>query len=394
MIENKNILENREEVKAYLIGIANSKNPFHKAKEYIDELAFLAQTANVRAVRSFIQNLDRPNTATYIGTGKLNEIRESAHNEGVEFLIFDDELSPKQLKIIEKETKLKILDRSSLILHIFSLHAQTAQARLQVELAQQQYMLPRLTRLWTHLERQRGGTGTRGGAGEKEIETDRRILRDRIAFLKKELEKVSRQNDERRKNRGEQVRVGLVGYTNVGKSTLMNLLTKSEVLVENKLFATLDTTVRKVVLEHTPFLLSDTVGFIRKLPHHLVECFKSTLAEAKEADILLHVVDISHPQFEEHIAVVNQTLQSVGIADKEIIVIFNKADRLPEDERNALAETWLLRNHAPAVFVSATEKWNIDNLRQLLIHTVRKVFCTKYPNIEPEWERFLGYEEA
>lgn len=347
----------------------------------------------MRAVRSFIQNLDRPNTATYIGTGKLNEIRESAHNEGVEFLIFDDELSPKQLKIIEKETKLKILDRSSLILHIFSLHAQTAQARLQVELAQQQYMLPRLTRLWTHLERQRGGTGTRGGAGEKEIETDRRILRDRIAFLKKELEKVSRQNDERRKNRGEQVRVGLVGYTNVGKSTLMNLLTKSEVLVENKLFATLDTTVRKVVLEHTPFLLSDTVGFIRKLPHHLVECFKSTLAEAKEADILLHVVDISHPQFEEHIAVVNQTLQSVGIADKEIIVVFNKADRLPEDERNALAETWLLRNHAPAVFVSATEKWNIDNLRELLIHTVRKVFCTKYPNIEPEWERFLDYEE-
>lgn len=387
MTENKNILENKSEVKAFLIGLANQKTPFAKAQEYLDELAFLAETANVRTVRSFIQNLDKPNTGTYVGTGKLMEIAQKANDEDVEFLIFDDELSPKQLKIIEKETKLKILDRSSLILHIFSLHAQTAQARLQVELAQQQYMLPRLTNLWTHLERQRGGTGTRGGAGEKEIETDRRILRDRISYLRKELEKVSKQNDERRKNRGDQVRVGLVGYTNVGKSTIMNMLSKSEVLVENKLFATLDTTVRKMMLDFTPFLLSDTVGFIRKLPHHLVECFKSTLAEAKEADILLHVVDVSHPQFEDHITIVTKTLHDIGIEGKEVLMVFNKADKLTEEERGILAETWFAHNHAPAIFISAIQKWNIDLFRTTLIEMIRRTFVRKFPTQEPEWKR-------
>ncbi|MBX7241652.1 MAG: GTPase HflX [Bacteroidia bacterium] len=391
MIE-KNILVQNKEVKAYLIGIANQKTTYVKAKEYLDELAFLAETANVKSVGNFIQNLDRPHRATYVGTGKLQEISDKAKENEIEFLIFDDELSPMQLKNIEKETGLKVLDRSSLILYIFSLHAQSAQAKLQVELAQNQYMLPRLTRLWTHLERQRGGTGTRGGAGEKEIETDRRILRDRISLLKKELEKIGKQNDERNKNRGAQVRVALVGYTNVGKSTIMNQLTKSDVLVENKLFATLDTTVRKVVLEHTPFLLSDTVGFIRKLPHHLVECFKSTLSEAKDSDILLHVVDVSHPQFEDHIRVVSETLRSVGIENKKIIMVFNKSDLLPQDQRDVLEKTWFAHEHGTTVFISATQRWNIDELRNILLENVRATFKTKYPTIQPEWELYQWEE--
>ncbi len=297
-----------------------------------------------------------------------------------------------QLKNIERETKLKVLDRSSLILYIFSMHAQTAQAKKQVELAQYQYMLPRLTRLWTHLERQRGGIGMRGGAGEKEIETDRRIIRDKIAELKKDLEKLARQNEERNKTRGTQIRVALVGYTNVGKSTIMNLLTKSEVLVENKLFATLDTTVRKVVLNYTPFLLSDTVGFIRKLPHHLVECFKSTLFEARDSDILLHVVDVAHPQFEDHIQIVNETLRSIGIDNKNTIMVFNKADLLPPEQRAVLEKTWFAHEHESSVFISATEKWNTEVLRNTLTEKVRAVFCSRYPDTKPEWELYKWEE--
>lgn len=377
MIENKII--QLESERAILVGLSTVKVSPLKAKEYIEELAFLAQTAGIQPVKYFIQNLNMPHSSIYVGTGKLQEIKTAAEVLNVSLLIFDDELSAKQLRNIEKETKLRVLDRSSLILHIFGLHARSSQARLQVELAQQQYMLPRLTRLWTHLERQRGGTGTRGGAGEKEIETDRRIIRDRIAFLKKELEKVERQGQERRKNRNDAVRVSLVGYTNVGKSTIMNVLSKSDVLVENKLFATLDTTVRKMNWEFVPFLLSDTVGFIRKLPHHLVECFKSTLAEAQESDILLHVIDVSHPQFEDHIRVVNETLQEIKVGEKKMIMVFNKADLLPQEERERLQETWFGLHHAPAVFLSAIERWNIDLLRKYILDTVREVYAEKYP---------------
>jgi GTP-binding protein HflX len=386
MIENKELIKNEET--AILVGLATQKTPFNKAKEYLDELAFLAETASIKPIRSFIQNLDRPHSAVFVGTGKLKEIKLAAEENGCTLLIFDDELTPMQLKNIERETKLRVLDRSSLILHIFSLHARTTQARLQVELAQNQYMLPRLTGLWTHLERQRGGTGTRGGAGEKEIETDRRILRDRIAFLKKELEKVDKQNVERGKNRGELVRVSLVGYTNVGKSTIMNLLSKSEVLVENKLFATLDTTVRKMTLDFVPFLLSDTVGFIRKLPHHLVECFKSTLYEAKQSDILMHVVDVSHPQFEDHIRIVHETLREVKIDNKKELIVFNKADLLSEEEKAHLQEAWFGKEHAPAVFVSALEKWNIDEMREMILSMIKAEYKQNFTHQKFDFEQY------
>lgn len=386
MIENKELIKNEET--AILVGLATQKTPFNKAKEYLDELAFLAETAGIKPIRSFIQNLERPHSAVFVGTGKLKEIQLAAEENECSLLIFDDELTPMQLKNIEKETKLRVLDRSSLILHIFSLHARTTQARLQVELAQNQYMLPRLTGLWTHLERQRGGTGTRGGAGEKEIETDRRILRDRIAFLKKELEKVDKQNVERGKNRGELVRVSLVGYTNVGKSTIMNLLSKSEVLVENKLFATLDTTVRKMTLDFVPFLLSDTVGFIRKLPHHLVECFKSTLYEAKQSDILMHVVDVSHPQFEDHIRIVHETLREVKIDNKKELIVFNKADLLSQEEKDHLLEAWFGKEHAPAVFISAIEKWNIEEMREMLLSMIKEEGKRKFSHTEFNFEQY------
>jgi len=392
MIENKELIKNEET--AILVGLATQKTPFNKAKEYLDELAFLAETASIKPIRSFIQNLDRPHSAVFVGTGKLKEIKLAAEENGCTLLIFDDELTPMQLKNIEKETKLRVLDRSSLILHIFSLHARTTQARLQVELAQNQYMLPRLTGLWTHLERQRGGTGTRGGAGEKEIETDRRILRDRIAFLKKELEKVDKQNAERGKNRGELVRVSLVGYTNVGKSTIMNLLSKSEVLVENKLFATLDTTVRKMTLDFVPFLLSDTVGFIRKLPHHLVECFKSTLYEAKQSDILMHVVDVSHPQFEDHIRIVHETLREVKIDNKKELIIFNKADLLSEEEKAHLQETWFGKEHAPAVFVSALEKWNIEEMREMLLSMIKAEYKQNFAHQKFDFEQYSEWTKV
>lgn len=392
MIENKELIKNEET--AILVGLATQKTPFNKAKEYLDELAFLAETASIKPIRSFIQNLDKPHSAVFVGTGKLKEIKLAAEENGCTLLIFDDELTPMQLKNIEKETKLRVLDRSSLILHIFSLHARTTQARLQVELAQNQYMLPRLTGLWTHLERQRGGTGTRGGSGEKEIETDRRILRDRIAFLKKELEKVDKQNAERGKNRGELVRVSLVGYTNVGKSTIMNLLSKSEVLVENKLFATLDTTVRKMTLDFVPFLLSDTVGFIRKLPHHLVECFKSTLYEAKQSDILMHVVDVSHPQFEDHIRIVHETLREVKIDNKKELIVFNKADLLSEEEKVHLQEAWFGKEHAPAVFVSALEKWNIEEMREMVLSMIKAEYKQNFAHQTFDFEQYSEWTKV
>ena len=385
----------QENEKVILVAIIRDRQEIREVEEYLDELRFLAVTAGLETVATFTQKLPYPDKRTFVGSGKLQEIKEYLTDSEISIVIFDDELSPSQTRNIEKELGIKIMDRTRLILDIFAQRATTAYAKTQVELAQLQYLLPRLTGMWTHLERQRGGTGTRGGAGEREIETDRRIIRDRIARLKEQLVKVDRQMATQRSGRGSLVRVALVGYTNVGKSTLMNLLSKSEVFAENKLFATLDTTVRKVVLENLPFLLSDTVGFIRKLPTQLVESFKSTLDEVREADLLLHVVDISHPGFEDQINVVNQTLRDIGAGDKPVFLIFNKVDAytyvrkeaddlLPETRENwtleQLQHSWIARNDGkPCIFISARERTNIDRLRKDLYGMVREIHEGRYP---------------
>ncbi|HJZ41410.1 MAG TPA: GTPase HflX [Bacteroidales bacterium] len=384
---------NTEPEKAVLVGITNNNQPLSQVEDYLDELSFLTETAGAIPVRRFIQRLDVPNSRTYIGSGKLDEISDFVKSNGIDIVIFDDELSPSQIRNIEKELGIRVLDRTNLILDIFARRAQTAYAKTQVELAQYEYLLPRLSGMWTHLEKQRGGIGLKG-PGETEIETDRRIIRTKIALLKEQLKKIDRQMTTQRKNRGKLVRVSLVGYTNVGKSTLMNLLSKSEVFAENKLFATLDATVRKVVIGNLPFLLSDTVGFIRKLPHHLVESFKSTLDEVREADLLLHVVDISHSGFEEQIGVVNQTLQEINAADKPILVVFNKTDaysfvRKDEDDLSPklrknltldeLKNSWMAKNNSPSIFISALKKQHIDELRKTMYEMIREIHVTRYP---------------
>ena len=389
MIDKKQL---KQEQKTVLVGVVTSDQSEQQLNEYLDELAFLSETAGVIAVKRFTQKLAHPDPRTFVGKGKLEEIKKyvSLHGE-VELVIFDDELTGSQIQNIEKELGVKTIDRSDLILDIFASRAKTAQAKTQVELAQYQYILPRLKGMWKHLERQGGGVGTRG-PGETEIETDRRIVKDKISLLRKRLTEIDRQASTQRQERGEFIRVSLVGYTNVGKSTIMNLLSKSEVFAENKLFATLDTTTRKVVFEQTPFLLSDTVGFIRKLPHHLVESFKSTLDEVREADILLHVVDISHAQYEEQLTVVNKTLAELGAAEKPTVTIFNKMDRYEEQAFDEwlepevkaqllidLKERWQNETNGNCVFVSATEKINIDGLRQTILNKVREMYQIRYP---------------
>ena len=377
-----------------LIGVINKLQDDGLSKEYLDELAFLAETYGLETVKAFTQKLDKPDKATFIGKGKLAEIKSFVLENKIDVVIFDDELSPSQQRNLEKELGKKILDRTTLILEIFEQRAQTAHAKTQVQLAQYQYMLPRLTGMWTHLERQRGGTGTRGGAGEKEIETDRRIVRDKIALLKERLKEIDKQMATQRKNRGELIRVALVGYTNVGKSTIMNLLSKSAVFAENKLFATLDTTVRKVTIENVFFLLSDTVGFIRKLPTELVESFKSTLDEVREADILIHVVDISHKNFEEHLNVVKQTLQDIGAGDKPVVLVFNKIDaysyvKKDEDDLtpitrenlslNDIKKTWMKSLNNPCLFISAQTKENIEEFKKTVYDLVKELHVKRYP---------------
>jgi GTPase len=376
---------------AILVALGGAKET-DLTKEHLDELAFLAETAGIKTVRRFVQNLPQPDPRSFVGKGKLAEIKDYVHQHKVQNVIFDEDLSPSQLRNLEKELNpkeiegdgVKIYDRSLLILDIFLWRAQTAQARTQVELARNQYLLPRLTRLWTHLERQRGGTGTRGGAGEREIETDRRNIRNQISILKDKLEKIEKQRATQRKSRSNIVRVALVGYTNVGKSTLMNLLSKSEVLAENKLFATVDATVRKVSLETIPFLLSDTVGFIRKLPHHLIESFKSTLDEVREADILVHVVDVSHPYHDNQIEVVSRTLSEIGAADIPTILVLNKVDVFKAQHEEADLEEMkgYYREHGfkNIVFLSATTKENLDEFKKALYEEVKKRHLTIYPN--------------
>lgn len=382
--------------RAIIVGLILGSQSDQQVQDYLDELAFLMETAGLVPGKRFTQRLAKPDIRTFLGSGKIEEIDAYVKAENIDVIVFDDDLSPSQLRNLEKIFERKIYDRSLLILDIFQQRAQTAQARVQVELARYQYLLPRLTNMWSHLERQRGGTGTRGGAGEKEIETDRRIIRDKITLLKQQLKTIDKQMTTQRKSRGQMIRVALVGYTNVGKSTLMNLISKSEVFAENKLFATLDTTMRKVVLHNLPFLISDTVGFIRKLPHQLVESFKSTLDEVREADILLHVVDISHPDFEEHIRVVNSTLADIGAHDKPVIMVFNKIDAytfVQKDEDDltpAKRENWNLEDlkktwmsNAPkgtdAIFISAAERTNIDALRDLLYERVKALHVDRYP---------------
>ena len=405
-VAHSDIVGEQEET-AILVGIITPQQNERKTTEYLDELEFLAETAGARTVKRFTQRLNGPSSVTYLGIGKLQEIRawieaEEDAERYVSMVIFDDELSAKQLRNIEKELKVKVLDRTSLILDIFAMRAQTANAKTQVELAQYRYMLPRLQRLWTHLERQGGGSGSGGGKGsvglrgpgETQLEMDRRIILNRMSLLKQRLAEIDRQKTTQRSNRGRMIRVALVGYTNVGKSTLMNLLSKSEVFAENKLFATLDTTVRKVIVDNLPFLLSDTVGFIRKLPHDLVDSFKSTLDEVREADLLLHVVDISHPEFEDQIKVVEKTLADLGCADKPSMIIFNKVDAYRWVEKDAddltpatrenvslddLIHTWMTRLSGECLFISALEKTGYDTLRQVLYNKVREMHVQKYP---------------
>lgn len=399
MIEKKERLIStaRPAEKCVLVGLVTKKQTRAQLNEYLDELEFLAETAHATTLKRFVQVLDHPDSRTFVGSGKLQEIKEFMVDNPIDMLIFDDELSPSQLRNLEKEFKeknVKVLDRNNLILDIFASRARTAHAKKQVELAQYQYLLPRLTRMWTHLEKQRGGIGMRG-PGEQEIETDRRIVRDRISRLKDELKEIDKQKSIQRSNRGAMVRVALVGYTNVGKSTLMNLLSKSEVFAENKLFATLDTTVRKVVLHNLPFLLADTVGFIRKLPHQLIESFKSTLDETREADLLVHVVDIAHPQFEEHFTIVNETLREIGSADLPTLVVFNKIDaytHVPKAEDDLtpvlkenisleeLKRSWMARiGEKETIFISATDKLNIDQLKERLYERVKEIHIKRYP---------------
>ncbi|MDR1331764.1 MAG: GTPase HflX [Tannerella sp.] len=388
------IITEEKTEKAVLVGLVTPGQSERQVGEYLDELSFLAETAGIRPVKQFCQKLDMPHSVTFVGSGKLQQINEYVVENEIGAVIFDDELTPKQLRNIEKVLKVHIMDRTGLILHIFARRAQTAHARTQVELAQYRYMLPRLTRLWTHLERQRGGGATMRGPGETQLETDRRIIQDKISRLKKDLEEIDRQKSAQRKNRGRMVRVALAGYTNVGKSTLMTLLSKSEVFAENKLFATLDTTVRKVIVDNLPFLLTDTVGFIRKLPTELVESFKSTLDEVREADLLLHIVDISHPAFEEQMCVVDRTLAEIGCGDKPVIVVFNKIDAfsfVPKDDDDLtprtrenislseLKDTWMARLPDNCLFVSAKERTNIESLKTVLYEKVKAIHVRRFP---------------
>ena len=399
-------MDNLEHV--ILIGLVRQNQDFERTNEYLDELSFLAETAGGQEVKRFIQSLPYPDPKTYIGSGKLQEIAQYAEDNNIHTIIFDDELSPAQTRNIENSlSACKVIDRTRLILDIFSSRAQTAHAKIQVELAQYEYLLPRLTRMWTHLEKQRGGIGMRG-PGEKEIETDRRIVRQRMSLLKERLKVIDRQKATQRGNRGQFVRVALVGYTNVGKSTLMNLISKSDVFAENKLFATLDTTVRKVVFGNLPFLLSDTVGFIRKLPHGLIESFKSTLDEIRETDLLLHVVDISHPDFESQIAVVEQTLCEIGAENKPTILVFNKIDNYkwiekdpfdlsqPTKENISLEElqnTWMSKSKYPTLFISAKNKTNIDQFKQLVYNEVKRLHVKIYPYNNFLWDDSPFIEE-
>lgn len=401
------IITQEQTERAVLVGLITPEQSEAQVKEYLDELAFLAETAGIEPVRRFTQKADMPHAVTFVGSGKLRQIGEYVAENEIGIVVFDDELSAKQLRNIERELKVRILDRTNLILDIFAKRAQTAHAKTQVELAQYRYMLPRLTRLWTHLERQRGGVGMRG-PGETQLETDRRIILDRISKLKRELAEIDKQKATQRRGRGKMVRVALVGYTNVGKSTLMNLLGKSEVFAENKLFATLDTTVRKVIIENLPFLLSDTVGFIRKLPTELVESFKSTLDEVREADLLVHVVDISHPTFEEQIEVVERTLADIGCADKPVITVFNKIDAfsfVPKDEDDLtprrreniplaeLRDTWMSRLPGSCIFISARERTNIAALKSLLYERVKAIHITRFPYNDFLFQHYDGEGE-
>jgi GTP-binding protein HflX len=368
------------EERCILVAVIQGNVDARLTHEYLDELAFLAETAGAKAVFSFTQKLQYPNPRTYVGEGKLAEIKAYADLHEIDAVIFDDELSPSQLRNIERELNRKIIDRSILILDIFAKRARTFQAKTQVELAQLQYMLPRLTRMWTHLERQKGGIGMRG-PGESQIETDRRIIQQRIALMKERLKEIDQQMITQRGNRGQLVRVALVGYTNVGKSTIMNLISKSEVFAENKLFATLDTTVRKVVIENLPFLLTDTVGFIRKLPQPLLESFKSTLDEVREADLLVHVLDLSHPNFEEHFNTVNTTLQEIDKIEKPTVIVFNKIDALTEEvSLDELKRTWMAKlGGRPCIFISAVQKSNIEEFREIIYQEVKEIFKVRYP---------------